>query len=98
MILHLLPDAQQVVLVGHGKPFVAAIVTGDVSRDEVNQALEIANPQWPHYKRVRSFLLHPEPFSVENGLLTANGKLRREAINARFQAQIEEMYSATPAA
>ena len=98
MILHLLPDAQQVVLVGHGKPFVGAVVTGDVTRDEVNEALEIANPQWPHYKRVRSFLIHPEPFSVENGLLTANGKLRRDAISARLQAQIEEMYSATPAA
>jgi len=98
MILHLLADAQQVVLVGHGKPFVAAIVTGNVTREEVNEALEIANPQWPHYKRVRSFLIHAEPFSVENGLLTANGKLRREAINARFQTQIEEMYSATPAA
>jgi long-chain acyl-CoA synthetase len=98
MILHLLPDAQQVVLVGHGKPFVGAVVTGDVTRDEVNEALEIANPQWPHYKRVRSFLIHPEPFSVESGLLTANGKLRREAISARLQTQIEEMYSATPAA
>lgn len=97
-ILHLLPDAQQVVLVGHGKPFVAAIITGSVTRAEVEQALEIANPQFPHYKRVRSFYLHPEPFSVEHGLLTANGKLRRDAINARLQAQIEEMYSATPAA
>ena len=98
MILHLLPGAQQVVLVGHGKPFVAAIVTGNVTREEVDEALEIANAQWPHYKRVRSFFVHPEPFSVENNLLTANGKLRREAINARFQTQIEEMYSATPAA
>ena len=98
MILHLLPGAQQVVLVGHGRPFVAAIVTGGVTREEVNEALEIANPQWPHYKRVRSFYIHPEPFSVENGLLTANGKLRRDAINSSFQAQIEEMYSATPAA
>ncbi len=98
MILHLLADAQQVVLVCHGKPFVAAIVTGNVTREEVNEALEIANPQWPHYKSVRSFLIYAEPFSVENGLLTANGKLRRDAINARFQTQIEEMYSATPAA
>lgn len=98
MLLHLLPDAQQLVLVGHGKPFVGAIVTGDVSRADVEQALEIANPQWPHYKRVRSFYIHPEPFTIENGLLTANGKLRRDAINARLQPQIEEMYSATPAA
>ena len=30
--------------------------------------------------------------------VTANGKLRRDAINKRFQPQIEEMFSATPAA
>jgi len=98
MILHLLPSALQVVLVGHGKPFVAAIITGNVTRDEVTQALEITNPQWPHYKRVRSFYIRPEPFTVDSGLLTVNGKLRRDAITARFQAQIEEMYSATSVA
>jgi long-chain acyl-CoA synthetase len=98
MVLHLLPNALQVVLVGHGKPFVAAIITGPVTRDEVTQALEIANQQFPHYKRVRSFYIHPEPFTVDSGLLTVNGKLRRDAIAARFQAQIEEMYSATSVA
>ena len=98
LILHLLPNALQVVLVGHGKPFIAAIITGPVTRDEVTQALEIANPQFPHYKRVRSFYIHPEPFTVDSGLLTVNGKLRRDAITARFHAQIEEMYSATSVA
>jgi len=33
-----------------------------------------------------------ETFSIENGLLTANGKLKRDAIAARFRDEIEEMY------
>jgi len=32
-------------------------------------------------------------FTIENGLLTANGKLRRDAIAARFAADIEQMYA-----
>ena len=30
--------------------------------------------------------------SIENGLLTANGKLKREAISERYQAAIERLY------
>ena len=29
--------------------------------------------------------MHAEPFSIENGLLTANGKLKRDLIAARLQ-------------
>ncbi len=38
----------------------------------------------PHYKQVRAFHIDPEPFSIENGLLTANGKLKRDVIAAQF--------------
>lgn len=92
MLLRQLPGAQQVVLVGNGRGFLAAIVTGKVSREQVSATLEVVNPQLPHYKRIRAFHLHEEPFSVDNGLLTANGKLKRDAIAARFQAEIEELY------
>jgi long-subunit acyl-CoA synthetase (AMP-forming) len=34
-----------------------------------------------------------ELFTIENGLLTANGKLRRDTIAARFAAEIEQMYA-----
>jgi long-subunit acyl-CoA synthetase (AMP-forming) len=36
----------------------------------------------------------PEAFTIENGLLTANGKLRRSAINARYASEINAMYDA----
>jgi long-chain acyl-CoA synthetase len=91
-LLRLLPGAQQVVLVGNGRPFLAALITGSVRRERVEEALTKLNAELPHYKRVRAFHLHEEPFSIENGLLTANGKLRRELIAERFQSRIEEMY------
>ena len=33
-------------------------------------------------------------FTIENGLLTANGKLRRSAINTRYASEIDAMYDA----
>jgi long-subunit acyl-CoA synthetase (AMP-forming) len=36
-----------------------------------------------------------QPLTIENGLLTANGKLKRDAIAERFAAKIERMYAKT---
>jgi long-chain acyl-CoA synthetase len=87
-----LPGAQQVVVVGNGRGFLSAIVTGNVSGEQAQAALDAVNPELPHYKQVRAFHLRPEPFSIENGLLTANGKLKRDLISARMKSEIEEMY------
>jgi long-chain acyl-CoA synthetase len=91
-ILQQLPSAQQVVLLGNGRGYLSAIVTGTVTRDQVQTAMDAVNPGLPHYKQIRAFHVEAEPFSIDNGLLTANGKLKRDAIVARFKDQIEAMY------
>jgi len=91
-LLRNLPGAQQVVLMGNGRGYLSVIVTGSVPREQVQAAMDAVNPQLPHYKQVRAFHVQEEPFSIENGLLTANGKLKRELIAARLQDEIEEMY------
>jgi long-chain acyl-CoA synthetase len=96
-LLREIPGAQQVVLVGNGRSFLTAIVTGPATHDQVAAAVERVNPQLPHYKRVHAFHLHAEPFSVDNGLLTANGKIKRDAIAARLEPEIEELYLAKQA-
>jgi long-chain acyl-CoA synthetase len=92
MLLRALPGAKQVMLVGNGRAHLGALVTGEATREQVQSALEKTNAQLPHYKRVHAFHLGREPFTIENGLLTANGKLRRDAIAARYQQEIEAMY------
>jgi long-chain acyl-CoA synthetase len=91
-VLRNLPGAQQVVLVGNGRGYLSAVVTGAVTREQVQAALDVVNPGLPHYKQVRAFHLYSEPFSIENGFLTANGKLKRDLIAARLKDEIEEMY------
>jgi len=87
-----LPGAQQVVIVGNGRGYLSAIVTGSVTGEQVQAALDAVNPQLPHYKQVRAFYLRQEPFSIENGMITANGKLKRDLISARLKSEIEDMY------
>jgi long-chain acyl-CoA synthetase len=87
-----LPGAQQVVVVGNGRGYLSVIVTGSVSAEDVQAALDAVNQHLPHYKQVRAYCLRQEPFSIDNGMLTANGKLKRDLISARMKNEIEEMY------
>lgn len=92
-LLNLLPDAQHVVLVGNGRSYLSAIVTGSVNDERVQAAINAVNPSLPHYKQIRAFRIANEVFTPENGLLTANGKLKRDAIAQRFERDIDEMYA-----
>jgi long-chain acyl-CoA synthetase len=92
-IVERLAGAQQVVLVGNGRGYLSAIVTGQVTGERVQVVLDEVNAGLPHYKQVRAFRIASEPFTIDNGLLTANGKLKRDAIAARMKNEIEEMYA-----
>jgi long-chain acyl-CoA synthetase len=93
-ILQNLPGASQVVLVGNARGYLAALITGKVSAEMVQGTLDSVNSSLPHYKQIRAFYLAGDPFTIESGLLTANGKLRRDLIAERFQSEIDGMYRA----
>lgn len=85
----------QVMIVGNGHSYLAAIVAcgnSKISREQADAAMEEMNTRLPHYRQIRAFHLADEPFTIESGMLTANGKLRRDAIAAHFRSEIEEMY------
>jgi long-chain acyl-CoA synthetase len=95
-IAQLLVAAQHVVIVGNGRGYLCALVVGTVEPQSVQFALDAVNPGLPHYRQIRNFAVVRENFTPENGMLTANGKLRRDAINARFASEINSMYDRKP--
>ena len=87
----------QAALFGEARPWnVAVIVPG--SRDDRNARLvhdiERTNADLPGYARVHRWILADEPFTTTNGLLTANGRIRRSAVWARYGARIDACYNA----
>uniref|UniRef100_A0A1A8C5Y2 Long-chain-fatty-acid--CoA ligase n=1 Tax=Nothobranchius kadleci TaxID=1051664 RepID=A0A1A8C5Y2_NOTKA len=45
------------------------------------------------FEQVRDIVLHPEMFSVQNGLLTPTLKAKRNELRSRFRDQINELYA-----
>lgn len=89
----LLPGAQQLVVVGNGRGFLCTLVAGAVEHAAVSSALDTLNAELPHYRQIRNFTILSENLTPESGLLTVMGKLRRNAINERFAAEINAMYA-----
>ena len=88
-----LPAAQQCVVFGNDRGFLTALITGEVAAAQAAAAVAQLNADLPHYKQVRAYHLSKEPLTIESGLLTANGKLKRDAIAKHFAAEIEAMYA-----
>jgi len=57
-------------------------------RNEIGKALE----NFAKYEQVRAFRLLPDPFTVENGLLTPSLKMRRPRIELAYRSHIDRMY------
>lgn len=91
-LVRAIPGAQQAVLFGNGRSFLSAVITGNISDGDAEGGVDEVNSQMPHYKCIRAFRVRKEPFSVENGHLTANGKLKRDLIRATLEMEVEELY------
>ena len=59
----------------------------DCSDAQLAAAVAAANSGLPDYAQVHVWTRLQEPFTAANGLLTANGRPRRDAIVARYQAR-----------
>lgn len=85
------PAIMQAAVFGEGKPWNVAVV---VARDPalVGEAVMEANRELPDYARIGKWLAASEPFLPENGQLTANGRLKRDAIWPIYSEKISALY------
>ncbi len=88
-----LPTIEHAVVIGHGRAYLTVLVTGPVTEPEVRAAIDAVNASLPHYKKLKKFKLFKETLTPEAGLLTANAKLKRRAIELHFRADIEALYA-----
>jgi long-subunit acyl-CoA synthetase (AMP-forming) len=92
--LTLEPSIAQAWAFGEARPWVAAVIAPRVGHDgeAVKAAVARVNRTLPDYARVRRWISAREPLTPGNGALTANGRLRRIELAARYRADIESLY------
>lgn len=63
----------------------------DCSDAELQAAVSQVNAGLPDYARVHRWLRASEPFRADNGLATANGRLRRPALLSRYRTTLDTL-------
>ncbi|MDP3177798.1 MAG: AMP-binding protein, partial [Spirochaetaceae bacterium] len=95
-----IPGVAETVLIGEGKPYIAALVwlKGLSTTPEALSALDLAirrqNEALARPERVKRWAVVAEPLSIGRGELTGNLKIRRQAVARMRAQQIEALYAA----
>jgi long-chain acyl-CoA synthetase len=87
----------QALVVGDGQPDLAALIVPFPHHDSsaaIQAAIDLANADLPDYARIQRWKI-AAPFTVANGLATANGRLRRTEILTQYRHQIADLYNLT---
>jgi long-chain acyl-CoA synthetase len=84
----------QACVFGEAKPWNVAIILPKNSAPEasIDEAVTDINRHLPDYARVTKWLQADVPFSVTNGQLTPNGRLKRDVIWQHYQDKINALY------
>jgi len=85
---------KQVIVIGDSRPFCIAIGTEQAGQnaETVNQVLARVNQTLPSYAQVKELITLKQAMTFEQGLMTTNGRPKRQAIEKHFSQQIENIY------
>jgi len=97
------PLVSQCLVVGDGKPFIAALVTidreawiGPLDSPEleaaVQKAVDDANTQVSQAESIRKFVIMDDDWTEENGYLTPSFKVKRSAVLRDFHDTVEALF------
>src|SRR5581483_10489136 len=101
------PLVSQAMVIGDGRPFIAALITidpealdapiDDITTDpglraEVQSAIDEANKAVSHAEAIKAFRILPRDFTEATGELTPSLKVKRAVVMKEYAADIEAIY------
>jgi len=86
---------QEAIVVGDARPALAALIrpAAGATEKQIDNWLVQVNRRLPDYARVHLWHRLNAPLASLEGLLTSNGKPRREVISRFFEQDINQLYS-----
>lgn len=89
------PDVHQCALYGTDRGYLSVVISPaspQADRESIRRFVIECNQGVPVEERIHAVVLAPEPFSMDNGLLTRQLKLRRKDVHERFAEELEAVY------
>jgi long-subunit acyl-CoA synthetase (AMP-forming) len=92
--LALEPEIERAWVFGEARPWVAAVIAPRAGHEDasIGAAVGRANRTLPGYAQVRRWIRADQRPTFGNGELTANGRLRRAELTARYRPRIDVLY------
>jgi long-chain acyl-CoA synthetase len=90
-----LPGVHDCALYGNAKRFVTAIISPASPRPDLNRLsrdVVTLNATMREEQRIHAMVIAPEQFSVANGLLNSQLKLKRREIHRKYAEELELIY------
>lgn len=92
------PLIAQAVVHGEAREFNCAVIVprrAETNEAALSAAIDEVNRKLPDYAQIARHLRADEAFAPSNELLTSNGRVRRDAVIARYAVAIESLYCTT---
>lgn len=89
------PSIAQAAVFGEARAFLVAVLVArspEVADAALAEEVRTANRALPEYARIGAWLRAADAFTPDNGLATANGRNRRQAIAARYAGALDRLY------
>ena len=89
------PILSQAAVFGDACPYlVAVLVPASAQTDDsaLAQLVSEVNARLPDYAQIRRFVRASDPFTTRNGLATANGRVRRDAVSRHYASRLSALY------
>ncbi len=71
----------------------AAEISATSTQRYLQEQIDAVNKDLSSFESIKYFRVVSEPFTIDNGMLTASFKVKRKAVGARWAALIDEMYA-----
>ena len=94
-------EIEQVMIYGHNRPFLVAIIiptettlsdNENILKENLQNILNDVNKDLSQTKKIRKFIFSNKAFSTDNSQLTPTLKIRRHVIANRYKDEINNLY------
>lgn len=86
-------SVNQVAVYGEAQPFLTAIVSPSQIKNSLDEEVNKLNKTLPDYAQIKQVIMADAPFTIDNKMITASGKIKHQQIFNQYKTQLRSIYA-----